>query len=261
MAIWTPQNDQATGPGCVDEAAACANAILAQVPARSLTELLDAAEIVPLKRGDRFDYWATTDRVLFPLSGILGGTLETPDGDCIQPVFVGSQGVVGGMRAVHGMPFFLFYKVRLAGEAIAVTAAVVRSVAASSPTLQMALSRAHACKFRLAASNALCSRFHPLGMRCCAWLEIVHGEADGDIIPITHEELAEVVGATRPAVSSALAPLARQGLIASVGRGSIRILKPDSIARLSCECLQTPHEITAEWDETAQLLHPGGFQC
>lgn len=234
------------------EARVRSNQILSQVSPDTLDELLQQAEFVFLKRGDRLDRWFNRGSVLFPLSGIFGGVLETEDGDCIQPVFIGSQGVLGGMRAVHGMPFFLTYKVRLAGEAIVVSAAVVRDLAAQSPTLRVALARASARKFRLAASHAVCARFHDLSTRCCAWLSLVHQETNDDVVPITHEELAEVVGATRPAVSAALSQLTREGLILSIRRGAIRLIDPELVARQACGCWQTPDLIAAEWEPQAE---------
>ncbi len=232
---------------------ACTNEVLAQVSSEVLGQLLDVADLIPLRRGDRIDYLLTRERVVFPLSGLLGGVIETEEGDCVQPVCVGAWGVLGGMRAVHGMPFFLLYKVRLPGEAIVVPSSVVRSIAAASPRLQIALSRASARKFRLAANNALCARFHSLSTRCCAWLAFIHHEADGDVIPITHEELAEVVGATRPAVSAALSPLTHDGLIASMGRGAIRVIDPAAIARRACDCWVTPNGIAPDRDVYGDL--------
>ena len=228
------------------------NRILAQVAPEPLAELLEQAEFVFLKRGDRLDRWFNRGSVLFPLSGIFGGVLETEDGDCIQPVFVGPQGVLGGMRAVHGMPFFLTYKVRVAGEAIVVSAATVRELATHSSTLRVALARASARKFRLAASHAVCARFHSLSTRCCAWLSLVHQETGDEIVPITHEELAEVVGATRPAVSAALSLLTREDLVSSIRRGAIRLIDPDRVAHHACACWTAPDLISAEWEVQAE---------
>lgn len=216
-----------------------ANQILSEVSPDVLNELLDNASLTYLARGDRLDRWFSRGSVVFPLGGIYGGVLETEDGECIQPVFVGAEGVIGGMRALHGKPFFLSFRVRLPGEALVVPATVLRNIAAEAPTLRLALARVTDRSYHLAALHAVCARFHPLTTRCCAWLSLIQHETDDDVVPITHEELAEVVGATRPAVSAALSQLTQQGLVLSIRRGAIRLIDPDEVARHACTCWST----------------------
>lgn len=226
------------------------NQILSQVPPDVLAELLDNAALMFLRRGDRLDRLFSRGGVIFPLSGVFGGVLETEDGECIQPVFVGSEGVIGGMRALHGMPYFLSFKVRLPGEALVVPATVMRRIASEAPSLRLAMARVTDRSYRLAAQHAVCARFHALSTRCCAWLSLIHMQTEDDIVPITHEELAEVVGATRPAVSAALSQMARQGLVSSIRRGAIRLLDPERVAWHACACWTTettPEPITANW--------------
>lgn len=222
------------------------NLILAQVEPETLNELLEHAELVFLKRGERLDRLLNRHSAVFPLNGIHGGVLETEDGECIQPVFVGSEGVIGGMVALHGMPLFLSFKVRLSGEAVVVPSSDLRRIAAEAPALRVTLARVTHRSYHLAALHAACARFHPLTMRCCAWLSLVHHETDDDIVPITHEELAEVVGATRPAVSAALSQLTRAGLVSSIRRGAIRLIDPEQVAQHACACWTTT-EAVAEW--------------
>ena len=228
------------------------NRILAQLPPEMLTELMEQAEFIFFKRGERLDSWLSRRSVIFPLSGILGGVLETEDGECIQPVFVGSEGVLGGMRALHGMPYFLSFKVRLSGEALVVPATVLRRIADEAPMLRLALARVTDRSYHLAALHAVCARFHPLTTRCCAWLSLICHETDDDIVPITHEELAEVVGATRPAVSAALSQLTRAGLVSSIRRGAIQLIDPEQVAQHACACWTTTDDAAAEWGIQAE---------
>ena len=225
-----------------------ANRILSQLSADALSEILDNASLVYLRRGDRLDRWLSRGNVIFPLSGIYGGVLETEDGECIQPVFVGSEGVIGGMRALHGMPYFLSFKVRLPGEALVLPATVLRRLATEVPSFRVELARATDRSYHLAALHAVCARFHPLTTRCCAWLSLIHNQTDDDFVPITHEELAEVVGATRPAVSAALSQLTREHLVSSIRRGAIRLIDPGRVAEQACACWTTADPITTDWE-------------
>ena len=215
------------------------NRILAELPIEPVRELLESAALMRFEKGERLDSVTGRGKVVFPLSGIYGGVLETEDGEAIQPVFVGSEGVIGGMRAIHERPYFLTFKARLAGHAAVIPASVVRRIAAREPLLRVALAKATDRSYRLASLHAGCARFHSLPTRCCGWLSLVHRKTGNDVVPITHEELAEVVGATRPAVSAALSDLTRSGLIRSIRRGAILLVDPDKVIATACDCWST----------------------
>ena len=51
------------------------------------------------------------------------------------------------------------------------------------------------------------------------------------VVPLTQEDLAGLVGATRPSVNHVLQGLASRGLVA-LGRGRITVLDPQALARL-----------------------------
>ena len=224
-----------------------ANLILSQMPPSVLAELLDNATLSYFRRGDRLDRGLSLGSVIFPLSGIYGGVLETEEGECIQPVFIGSEGVIGGMRALHGLPYFLSFRVRLPGEALLIPATVLRRITTKQPALRLAMARVTDRSYRLAAQHAVCARFHPLSTRCCAWLSLIHRQTEDDIVPITHEELAEVVGATRPAVSAALSLLTQEGLVHSIRRGAIRLIDPEQVARYACSCWTAAEPAPVDW--------------
>ena len=233
--VATPTRPELTDAATLRELAA-SNSILSEIDPKALNAVLDSAQLVRIDHGEEFREDFTSKNVLFPVSGIIGGMLETADGASIQPVFVDSSGVIGGIRAVLGMELHLLYKVRLSGQGILIRSATTREIATKYPDLHSAISKAGARQFRLAVLNGLCGRFHLLGKRCCTWLAVVHDQVSGDVVPITHEELSEIVGATRPAVSVILSDLARKGYISSVKRGAVRIDSVSAIHNHACEC-------------------------
>ena len=230
---------------------ASGNRILADVSDGVRDEILENASLVHLSRGDQLDRCLSRGNVVFPLSGVYGGVLETEDSEYIQPIFVGSEGVIGGMRSLHQMPYFLSFKVRLPGEAVIIAATVLRRLAAEHPSLRLQLARAADRSFHLAAVHAVCARYHSLPTRCCSWLSLLHREAGDDVVPITHQELAEVVGATRPAVSATLSQLNRQGLVSTIRRGALRLLDPAQVSRQSCACWIIADSLPVDWDVEA----------
>ncbi len=67
---------------------------------------------------------------------------------------------------------------------------------------------------------------------------------DSDLLPVTHEFLAQMLGTGRPSVSLAAGVLQRAGTIENV-RGSVKILNRKDLEDAACECyraLQHFHE-------------------
>jgi len=71
--------------------------------------------------------------------------------------------------------------------------------------------------------------------RLCRWLLTTHDRVGQDDLPLTHDILAEILGAHRTTVTLAAGNLQRSGLLA-YRRGRLRILDRPGLERVSCEC-------------------------
>jgi hypothetical protein len=64
---------------------------------------------------------------------------------------------------------------------------------------------------------------------------MTHDRVDSDEFPITHEFLAEILGAMRPSVTHALRPLKLAGVL-DYRRGRMKVLDRSRLEAMSCEC-------------------------
>lgn len=87
------------------------------------------------------------------------------------------------------------------------------------------------------SQSVACNGLHPIAQRCCRWLLIWHDYTQADVIPLTHEFLAIMLGVRRPSVTLVLQPLQERGLV-KCGRGTITILDRRGLEVASCECYQ-----------------------
>jgi hypothetical protein len=85
------------------------------------------------------------------------------------------------------------------------------------------------------AQTVACNRLHGLDQRAARWLLLAHDRTSGDTFPLTQEAFADLLGVSRPAVSTVGARFARNG-IAEFRRGTVRILDIGRLERASCEC-------------------------
>ncbi len=81
---------------------------------------------------------------------------------------------------------------------------------------------------------AACNARHVLPARCAHWLLRLHGHL-GDVLPVTHEFLASVLGVRRAGVTVTLQGLQRSGAIRQQ-RGSIVIADLDRLQQSACSC-------------------------
>jgi CRP-like cAMP-binding protein len=112
--------------------------------------------------------------------------------------------------------------------------AVLRRAAAASPTLLTAVGRYLHAFSVLAMQSAACNALHSLNERFARWLLLSHDRV-GDDLPLTHEFLSLMLGASRPSISVAALALQDAGLI-QYRQGHIRVLDRTRLEAASCEC-------------------------
>jgi CRP-like cAMP-binding protein len=88
-----------------------------------------------------------------------------------------------------------------------------------------------------AMQSAGCNAKHELEQRLARWLLICADRAHSNIFKISHEFLADMLGVTRPTVSTTAALLKERKLI-EYTRGVINIVDVAGLERQSCECYQ-----------------------
>jgi CRP-like cAMP-binding protein len=92
--------------------------------------------------------------------------------------------------------------------------------------------------------SVACNGAHSLKERLARWLLMMRDRGDEDLLPITQNLLAEMLGVQRPSITNAARELERAGLIAR-GRSQVTILDRQGLIRASCECYQLVRERVA----------------
>jgi len=228
---------------------AAANAIpgsrlLASLPPRDVEHMRRDLERVRLDAERSLVHaHAPVRRVFFPESGLVALSVTMSDGRTAGVTMVGSEGIVGIGAALgdHGV---MDGAVLVGGIAQSISAERFRAAIRSSDTLRRCVDRYAIALLGHLAQTVACNRLHSLDQRAARWLLLARDRIGGPSFPLTQESFADLLGVSRPAVSTVGARFAREGA-AEFRRGTVHVLDPARLERASCECLGADRELLA----------------
>ncbi|MEY9592770.1 CRP-like cAMP-binding protein [Bradyrhizobium yuanmingense] len=112
---------------------------------------------------------------------------------------------------------------------------VFRAVATASARLRKLMVRHEQVMLAHVQQSLLCNTLHLVEARLARWLLRAHDLSDGQILPLTQEALAQMIGVRRNAISLVAHALQRAGII-RYSRGQIEIIDPKALLATSCGC-------------------------
>jgi hypothetical protein len=157
------------------------------------------------------------------------------DGRAVETAAVGHEGAIGGVVSQGSLPAFSRAVVQVPGSVLRIEAATLQKIKQTSPGLRNLLTRYSDCLLAQVLQSVACNASHTIEARCARWLLSLQDRLGTDVLPITHEVLAELLGVQRSYLSRALRTLQQQGLI-QVRRGRIIIVSRPAVEAASCEC-------------------------
>jgi CRP-like cAMP-binding protein len=89
--------------------------------------------------------------------------------------------------------------------------------------------------------SVACNGAHSLEQRLARWLLMMRDRGDEDVMPVTQNLIAEMLGVQRPTVTNVARELERTGSIKR-GRGQLTIVDRQALIKASCECYQLVRE-------------------
>jgi CRP-like cAMP-binding protein len=214
------------------------NRLLAALPPADLDLLVRHFRLVELERdaalvrsGDPIE------RIYFPLSGLIAFIMEMPNGQTVATAVVGNEAAVGVLSTLGPIRSPMTAVVRVAGLALQISPTRFHSALGRSSALNGAVQTLNRTLMAQFQHVAACNALHSVEARLARWLLQVRDRADGDVLPLTQETLAEFLGVRRTTVTQVISKLRESGAIRSNARSSIEIDRP-RLEAAACECYQ-----------------------
>ena len=190
------------------------------------------------------DVDASLDHVFFPNSGVISVVAVYADGNVIEMATIGREGFAGVNAFFGARRSSARLLVQIPGSAAKMSRATFDRAMKSMPSFRgLMLAYVQAFLEQVLVSVA-CNGRHSLKERLARWLLMMRDRSDADVMPITQDLLAELLGVQRPSITHAVAELEDAGLILR-GRRQITILDREGLIRASCECYQLVRERVA----------------
>lgn len=210
------------------------NRVLAALPKAEIERLKPHLAPVTLKlRTQLLD--GRADYAFFLEDGLASVVLPMKDGSTVEVGVIGKDGVVGlpVLLGAATMPGETFIQVEASGFRI--KAKRLKEEFEHPGVLRRYLHKYVMANLVQSAQNAACNRLHPIAERLARWILTCHDRVQSDRMPLTHEFLAQMLGAPRTTVTLAAGMLHQAGLI-DYTRGHVTIKNRAGLEKAACEC-------------------------
>jgi CRP-like cAMP-binding protein len=204
-----------------------------------LSEVLLRQGEVLLEPGDPVEH------VYFPHTAVISLLAVMRDGQTVETATVGRAGVIGGVAGFGPWRSYARVVVEMPGLAARIPCSRFRAAIRQSHQLTTVVLRCAQSIVLHIQQTAACNALHSVEQRLCRWLLLTQDYADTNVIPLTQEHLAQMLGVRRTSVTAAATKLQALGLIRYSQRGRIEIVDRKAIEQTVCECyelLRARHE-------------------
>ena len=223
------------------------NQLLSALPRDQFDLLASHLTTVALSQGEMLvGAGEEFDQVYFPHKGMLSLLVVLKDGKAIETATVGREGVVGAMAGFGLYRSLVRVIAQLPMAMSKISATKFRQAAANSDAIRMMAIQYNDVLLSQARITAACNAVHVVEARFCRWLLQSADRAESDMLTLTQELIAEMLGVRRTSVTEVATKIQDTGAI-HYSRGVIKILDRAALEEMSCEYYQTLLEQSARY--------------
>jgi CRP-like cAMP-binding protein len=212
------------------------NRLLAGLAPEDMAQLFQHLEPVKLpKKQILYEVGAPLEHIYFIEEGLASVLTTMEDGASSEVGMVGPEGVIGVSALLGGKTSAQHVVMQLPGKGHHIAAKRCKCVFDESPRVRAVMLRFIEDLLNLSSQTAGCNRLHSVEQRSSRWLLMASDRVSSNVLPLTQEFLAAMLGVRRSGVSEAASELQRSGLI-RYRRGEITIIDRAGLEATACEC-------------------------
>jgi CRP-like cAMP-binding protein len=228
------------------------NRLLATLPASELDRLLpDLHPVSWSVQQTVYEVGAPIEQVYFIEEGLASIIVIMSDGSTSEVGMTGFEGMIGAAVLLGVNASAQHVVVQIPGTALWMSTAHCKATFERLPVFHARTLRFVGALLNLRAQTAACNRLHAARQRCARWLLMASDRVQSDMLPMTHEFLAAILGVRRTGVTAIARDLQRAKLI-QYRYGQIVITDRRGLEAAACECYRVDYE------EFRELLYVRG---
>src|SRR5207245_3889883 len=133
-----------------------------------------------------------------PCGGMVSVLAVTGDGDAVEILTVGKEGYLGTISLLGLGPWPFELTATIGGPALQIETQAFRIVLKRAPVLSERLMTYSAATFAQVAQRVACTAWHSVEERCAFRLLAVQDCIGSDVLPLTQDTIARLIGLRRP---------------------------------------------------------------
>ncbi|WP_426609278.1 Crp/Fnr family transcriptional regulator [Bradyrhizobium sp. McL0616] len=153
----------------------------------------------------------------------------------VESFLVGREGAVGIASGRGPSLAYSRIVVKVGGTVLRLPLRILEQAQQRSASLQDLFARYAACQVAQLLQTASCNAAHSIEQRAAKWISAVQQHVRGDEIPLTHEQLAGMLGVSRSYASRVIQMFKARRILAT-RRGAILILDTPALEASACGC-------------------------
>jgi Crp-like helix-turn-helix domain len=196
------------------------------------------------------------DTVHFPCDASLASYLvPSEDGRDVETVLVGREGAVGGIVSLGYLPAYTRITVKFGGSFMRLPVSRLDAAKTASATLRNVFARYADCLLAQMFQSTACNAIHSIEQRTAKWiLSAMERNQNNAVVPLTHEQLATLLGVGRSYTSRVIQIFKSEGIL-ETRRGAIVIRDVERLRLRACQCNES---VKNHFEEVLRGVYPGG---
>jgi hypothetical protein len=192
--------------------------------------------------------------VHFPCGPSLASYLvANEDGRDVETILVGREGAVGGIVSEGFLPAYTRITVKFGGPFVRLHIGKLDAAKTGSKTLRNVFARYADCMLAQIFQSTACNAVHSIEQRTAKWIISAMERADDDAtVPLTHEQLATLLGVGRSYASRVMQIFKAEGIL-ETRRGSILVRNRDALQLRACLCNES---VKNHFEEVLRGVYP-----
>jgi hypothetical protein len=175
--------------------------------------------------------------VHFPCeAALVSYMVPNEDGRDVETVLIGREGAVGGIVSQGFLPAYTRITVKFGGPVVRLSVSRLDAAKSISASLRNVFARYADCMLAQIFQSTACNAIHSIEQRTAKWIISAMERTNGNLsVPLTHEQLATLLGVGRSYASRVIQTFKAQGVL-DTRRGAILVRDPDALRGHACPC-------------------------